>query len=90
MMTDPTLEPVSGKEAPPGHDLARREILEAVLDELQRLPEENREILILKLIQGLTLREIGEITGAGPSTLHYRLNRALSQLSENLAARGIV
>jgi len=91
LMADPTVQTVGTSDAlPPGTDMARREAYTIVIRELHRLSRADQELLLLKIIQNLTLREISEITGVGLSTLHYRLNRALTQLSQRLTDIGLV
>jgi len=77
-----TLRPVNGTLA--------KETYEVVLRELDRLPERDRVILTLKFDQGLTLRDICEVTGMKLSTVHYHLRRGLDQLAVRLRELGIV
>ncbi|MFT3756680.1 MAG: RNA polymerase sigma factor [Pseudoxanthomonas sp.] len=51
---------------------------------LAELPDEQREVLLLRLEQGLTLEEIGEITGAGRETVKSRLRYAMDKLRARL------
>ena len=67
-----------------------RELRHAVLDELDALPDLEKEILVLKFDQGLTLRDICEVTGMKLSTVHYHLQRGLRMLAERLRARGLL
>ena len=55
-------------------------MLEAVDD----LPEEEREVFDLVRIQGMTQVEAGEVLGVSNKTIQRRLNRALLMLSEAL------
>ncbi|NOY79369.1 MAG: sigma-70 family RNA polymerase sigma factor [Kiritimatiellaeota bacterium] len=91
VMSDPTLQTTcTGRAEAPGVELARREAYELAMAELRRLPDAEQNILLLKLIQGLTLREISEVTGIRLSTVHYRLNRGLQSLSGRLSELGLV
>jgi RNA polymerase sigma factor (sigma-70 family) len=47
---------------------------------LDALPEEQREVLVLRLEQELTLEEIGRITGVGRETVKSRLRYAMDKL----------
>jgi RNA polymerase sigma factor (sigma-70 family) len=47
---------------------------------LESLPEEQREVVLLRLEQDLTLEEIGEITGVGRETVKSRLRYAMDKL----------
>lgn len=47
---------------------------------LDALPEDQREVLVLRLEQELTLEEIGQITGVGRETVKSRLRYAMDKL----------
>lgn len=51
---------------------------------LESLPDEQREVLQLRLEQELSLEEIGEITGAGRETVKSRLRYAMDKLRARL------
>jgi RNA polymerase sigma-70 factor (ECF subfamily) len=52
---------------------------------LAELPAEQREVLLLRLEQELTLEEIGEITGVGRETVKSRLRYAMDKLRSRLS-----
>ena len=52
---------------------------------LEELPDEQREVLLLRLQQELTLEQIGEITGVGRETVKSRLRYAMDKLRARLA-----
>ena len=58
-------------------EFERRRQLQLALDDL---PEEQREVLLLRLEQELTLEEIGDITGVGRETVKSRLRYAMDKL----------
>ncbi len=60
--------------------LTRREVLELV----SRLPEQQRQIIILKFIEGLDNQEIMEITGQSQGAIRIMQMRALSSLRREL------
>jgi RNA polymerase sigma factor (sigma-70 family) len=62
-------------------DFEQRRQLQLALDEL---PPEQREVLLLRLEQELTLEEIGEITGVGRETVKSRLRYAMDKLRARL------
>lgn len=64
-------------------DFERRRELQLALDEL---PEEQREVLLLRLEQELTLEEIGEVTGVGRETVKSRLRYAMDKLRTRMSA----
>ena len=64
-------------------DFERRRQLQLALDDL---PEEQREVLLLRLEQELTLEEIAGITGVGRETVKSRLRYAMDKLRARLPA----
>ena len=64
-------------------EFERRRQLQLALD---GLPEEQREVLLLRLEQELTLEEIGDITGVGRETVKSRLRYAMDKLRARLPA----
>ncbi len=55
-----------------------------MLEAVDELPEEEREVFDLVRIQGMTQVEAGEVLGVSNKTVQRRLNRALLMLSEAL------
>jgi len=51
---------------------------------IEELPEEQREVVLLRLEQELSLEEIGAITGAGRETVKSRLRYAMDKLRARL------
>ncbi|MGE0713794.1 MAG: RNA polymerase sigma factor [Planctomycetota bacterium] len=67
---------------------ARTEVREeaARLQEaLSSLPEEEREVVLLRQVEGLTFREVCEVTGLTRDAVRWRLARGLERLREALA-----
>ena len=62
-------------------EFEQRRRLQLALDEL---PEEQREVLTLRLEQELSLEQIGEITGVGRETVKSRLRYAMDKLRARL------
>jgi RNA polymerase sigma-70 factor (ECF subfamily) len=65
-------------------DLSRR-----VAAAVAALPDEQREVVILKEYQGLTFVEIAEVLDVPLSTVKTRLYRGLGQLRQQLMRQGI-
>ena len=63
-------------------DFEQRRRLQLAMDEL---PDEQREVLLLRLEQELSLEEIGEITGVGRETVKSRLRYAMDKLRARMA-----
>lgn len=62
-------------------EFEQRRRLQLALDEL---PAEQREVVLLRLEQELTLEEIGAITGVGRETVKSRLRYAMDKLRSRL------
>ena len=52
---------------------------------LDILSEENRQIVLLSVIAGLSSKDIAELTGLKDSTVRSRLSRSLAQMREYLS-----
>ena len=63
-------------------EFEERRRLQRALDEL---PEEQREVVLLRLEHDMTLEEIGEATGVGRETVKSRLRYAMDKLRARLA-----
>lgn len=70
---------------PPDARLEGEERQRKVAEALAELPEEDRTVLALKHMEGLSYKEIGEITGFTVSAVESRLFRARRALAEKLA-----
>lgn len=70
--------------------LEHREACQHALAELQQLPEHQKEAVLLKMIQGLTIRQISEITGVSIGNVGYRINQGLAELSRRLKTAGVI
>lgn len=75
----------------PDHDTPERTLSDfeqrrRVQVALEELPEEQREVILLRLEQELTLEEIGAATGVGRETVKSRLRYAMDKLRARLQA----
>jgi RNA polymerase sigma-70 factor, ECF subfamily len=66
------VDPVPGAEA--------REVLDAV----RQLPEAYREVLLMRLVEGMSGNEIAERTGLAPGSVRVNLHRGMKLLRERL------
>ncbi len=71
-------------------EMLRKESRQVALEALFKLPPDIRQILLLKIIQGMSLRQVAEIVGVSLSTVNYRLNQGLSDLAGQLKRAGVV
>jgi RNA polymerase sigma-70 factor (ECF subfamily) len=55
---------------------------------LDQLPEDRRQVVVLRFVDGLSAREIGEVLGRSEGAVRVLQHRALRQLAELLATRG--
>jgi RNA polymerase sigma-70 factor, ECF subfamily len=84
-----------GASIPPRPTPTPLDLLEAgslsrvVAEAVEGLPEEQREVIVLKEYQDLTFLEIAEILDVPLSTVKTRLYRGLGQLRVRLERRGI-
>jgi RNA polymerase sigma-70 factor (ECF subfamily) len=63
-------------------DFERRRNLQQAID---RLPDQQREVILLRLEQELSLEDIATVTGAGRETVKSRLRYAMNRLREVLS-----
>ncbi len=68
----------------------RQEARQVALRELSRLDDELRQVVLLKIIQGMTLRQVAEVIGGSVSLVNYRLNQGLAELARRLRKAGVV
>jgi RNA polymerase sigma-70 factor (ECF subfamily) len=66
-----------------------RDLSRAVSTAMARLPEEQREVIVLKEYEGLTFLEIADVLGLPISTVKTRLYRGLGQLRQHLVSQGV-
>lgn len=65
-------------------DAREAELRQQLEDALQELPSDQREALVLKYIQELSIEEMAEMVGASSSALKMRLKRGREALREKL------
>lgn len=56
----------------------------AVRRALQQLPDDRRQVVLLRFVDGLSSREIGEVLGRSPGAVRVLLHRALRDLGDLL------
>lgn len=82
--------PVIVETRPGAHErLVERDAAEAVRRAIHALPEEQREVVILKEYQELTFLEIAHALDVPVSTVKTRLYRGLVQLRQRLETQGV-
>jgi len=68
----------------PAAGAVRDEEANAVLEAVDALPEDLREVLVLKIWGELPFRHIARLQGIGKSAAHERYNRALAEVRKRL------
>ncbi|MEN8127294.1 MAG: RNA polymerase sigma factor [Planctomycetota bacterium] len=71
-------------------EVLRREAHEVALRELAERDGQRRQVVLLKIIQGMTLRQVAEVVGISTSLANYRLNKGLEELARRLKKAGVV
>lgn len=84
--TDP-LETLVAEEPTPQQELEHKELIEFVGQQIERLPERERTILILYYYEELTFREIGQILGITESRISQIHSALLAQLRQKINER---
>ena len=69
--------------------LEEQDVSRIVARAISSLPEEQREVIILKEYQGLTFLEIAQVLNVPISTVKTRLYRGLDQLRGRLERHGL-
>lgn len=67
------------------HGTRMRKAIDAALAEL---PEEQREVFLMREVSGLQFKDIAEATGVGENTVKSRMRYALTALKKALSQRG--
>ena len=74
----------AGREDDALEDIERRESVARAMAELQTLTDEQRQLVLLKVIQGMTFRQVASVTGLSVGNAAYKLNQALTTLAQRL------
>lgn len=79
--------PPSLADDPDGQQQRRARVV-VLYEVLAELPEHLREVLVLRDIEGLPAREVGEMLGITANNVGVRANRARTKIREGLRQRG--
>ena len=77
-------ERVSGSSPSPEQLAGGGLLRERIADAVEGLPEEQREVFLLRQLQGLAFKEIADVVGASPNTVKSRMRYALERLQQTL------
>jgi len=81
------LDGIVSADRPPEQADDRAEVKEMLEWMLERLPEQDRELLVLKEIEGFSVQELSEILGLNVNTVKVRLFRARAKLMDTYRRR---
>lgn len=70
--------------------VVKEDSLRIVKEEISKLPEDFREILTLRDIEGFSYNEISDILGINLSNVKVRIHRGREYLKNRLYARGLI
>lgn len=71
-------------------EVLRQEARQVALRELAQLDDQQRQVVLLKVIQGMSLRQVAKVIGISVSLVNYRLNLGLTELARRLKKAGVV
>jgi RNA polymerase sigma-70 factor (ECF subfamily) len=77
---EPLSEEIPANRAGPVEEAASREAMQQVASAIQRLPEEFRSALLLRVEEGLSFREIAEVLDLTEETARWRVFKARQKL----------
>jgi RNA polymerase sigma factor (sigma-70 family) len=84
MSADDPVDFAAGGGRRPDEEVEHRDALAALMAEVEALPVDYREVLMLFYYEDLTYREIAELLGVSSATVNVRLTRARAMLRERL------
>jgi RNA polymerase sigma factor (sigma-70 family) len=86
--TPDTLHPLADATGEPSQRLEEGELRETLQGALQRLPDELREVVHLRFLEGEKLVAVSQRLGVSTTTVHNREQRALRLLRDELVRAG--
>lgn len=84
-----TMNGVSSRAILPLEQMEIDETFGQLREEMEKLPQADREVLTLRYALDYNATEIAEFLNINPTAVHMRLSRARQRLAERLAAQGI-
>lgn len=74
----------------PEKEVVMNDSLRIVREEIERLPDDYRDILMLRDIEGLSYNEVAEVLDISLSNVKVRIHRGREFLKNRLLARGLI
>ncbi|HEX6140005.1 MAG TPA: sigma-70 family RNA polymerase sigma factor [Candidatus Limnocylindria bacterium] len=75
----------SAPNADPARMLDRADRLRTVMAAVRSLPDDRRQVVLLRFVEGLSSAEIGDVLGRSPGAVRVLLHRALRDLGSRIA-----
>lgn len=72
----------------PSRQLERKELFGRIMDAMEKLPEDQRQVILLRELEGLQYKEIADVMGVPEGTVMSRLFYARKKLQKLLAGDG--
>jgi RNA polymerase sigma-70 factor (ECF subfamily) len=85
LVQDRHVDQVLGRPTAEEPELDRADELHRLMTEVEALPEECREVVMLYYYEDLTYRDLARLLGVSPATVNARLTRARNLLRERLS-----
>ncbi|MCW2783961.1 MAG: polymerase, sigma-24 subunit, subfamily [Marmoricola sp.] len=79
---DATFDEIASDEASPEDRVATADLAQRTAQALSQLPEDAREVVVLRDVQGLSTKETAELLGVSEGAVKVRLHRAHARLRE--------
>ncbi|MGJ8643821.1 MAG: RNA polymerase sigma factor [Luteolibacter sp.] len=73
---------VAGTEVAPDEAAEQEDKMEGLMRMMDRLPKNQRDVILLKFQQGLSYKEIAEVTGLGQGNIGFLIHTGLKRLRE--------
>jgi RNA polymerase sigma-70 factor (ECF subfamily) len=83
---DEELHSEANEAEDPGAEVLRTTTRESLEEAVDQLPDEFREVIVLRELQGLSYKEIGDVVGVPVGTVMSRLSRARRRLQRALGS----
>ncbi len=83
------IEPRSEHEQPPAVQLERRQLIEIIEHEVQKLPERQREAFLMRYWEELDVAETAKAMGCSEGSVKTHCSRATHALAEALRKKGV-
>ena len=81
----PLRERLPGEVRPADREAVRGDLRSKILAAVEDLPEDQREVFLLRQIEGMAFAEIAEVVGASENTVKSRMRYALLRLRDGLS-----